>query len=101
MLCPCNHLVFKHCVIFQLPLHARPIATGLALGFCICLVTLTALVRFLPRAAKTGDVMLRHILFKRIALVLYVYVYTNAILLQRKFKASSWPECLFTNVLAD
>ena len=58
-------------------------------------------MRFLPRAAKTGDVMLRHILFKRIALVLYVYVYTNAILLQRKFKASSWPELLFTDVLAD
>ena len=50
---------------------------------------------------QTGDVMLRHILFKRIALVLYVYVYTNAILSQRKFKASSWPELLFTDVLAD
>ena len=74
---------------------------GKRFGFCICLVTLTALVRFLPRAAKTGDVMLIHILFKRIALVLYVYVYTNAMLLQRKFKASSWPELLFTNVLAD
>ena len=93
--------MLKHCVIFQPPLHATPIATRLALWFCTCLVTLTAEVRFLPRAAKTGDVMLRHILFKGIALVLYVYVYTNAILLQRKFKACSWPELLFTNVLAD